>query len=291
MPLREVPEQQGRYRRRLHKMLLDPSDTVRAALRLESLGKESVPALKQGLSSPHALVRFASAEALAYLGNTGGVEELARLAEQQPDLRMFCLMALSSLDEGICRTKLAEMLALDDSSLRCGAFRALRLLDESGPRLQKDLGGEFLGHSFWLHQVAPKSSRLVHFALGKKAEVVLFGDDIQLAPVRLLAGTEFAVAVESGDDRCTVSRITSQGAVNRKQCTLRLADVIRAMADLGAGYPEVVDLLRKIDDRQALNCPIAANALPSLVSVEDLAEAGRKGHFVNDTAPHPRAAE
>ncbi len=165
-PLIEAREQKARYRARLQKMLLDPSDTIRAALRLEALGKESVPALKQGLESPSALVRFASAEALAYLGSTAGVEELSHLAEHLPDLRMHCLMALASLDEGICRTKLAEMLTLDDTTLRCGAFLALRLLDESAPRLAKDLGGELLGNSYWVHQVAPKSPRLVYFAPG-----------------------------------------------------------------------------------------------------------------------------
>jgi hypothetical protein len=290
MPLREVPEKQGRYRRRLQKMLLDPSDTIRAALRLEALGKESVPALQRGLDSDYPLVRFAAAEALAYLGTTAGAHELARLAEQQTELRMFCLMALSSLDEGICRTKLSEMLTLDDPSLRCGAFRALRLLDESAPRLRRDLGGELLGNSFWLHRVAPQSPRLVHFALGKKAEIVLFGEDIQISAVKVLAGSEFAVSVEPSDDRCTVSRITTQG-VARKQCTLRLDDVLRTMADLGAGYPEAVDLLRKLDDRQALNCPIAANALPTLISVEDLADAGRNPNFLRDVAPRRKEAE
>ena len=49
IPLYEEPEQKGKYRRRLQKMLLDSSDTLgifRAALRLEALGKESVPALE-----------------------------------------------------------------------------------------------------------------------------------------------------------------------------------------------------------------------------------------------------
>jgi hypothetical protein len=282
-PLRETTEQQGNYRRRLQKMLLDPAETIRASLRLEALGKESLPALKHGLESEHPLVRFAAAEALAYLGNTAGVEELARLAERHAELRMYCLMALSSLDEGICRAKLAEMLTADDASLRCGAFRAMRLVqDDKG--LRKELGGEVLGNSFWLHHVAPQSSRLVYFALGKKAEIVLFGDNIQLAPVRVLAGSEFVVSMERGDDRCTVTRITSQNGSTYKQCTPRLEDVLRTMVNMGAGYPEAVDLLRKLDDRQAINCPVAANSLPVLLSVEELADGGRNPNFLKDVS-------
>jgi hypothetical protein len=278
IPLYEEPDHKGKYRSRLQKMLLDPSDTLgifRAALRLEALGKESIPALKRGLESDHYLVRFASAEALAYLESTTGVDELARLAEEQPNLRLYCMIALSSLDEGICRTKLSEMLTKDDAALRCGAFRSLRLLDESPQRLARDLGGEMLGDSFWLHQVAPKSTRLVFFAMAKKAEIVLFGENIQLTPVKVMAGNEFAVTVEQGDDCCTISRITVQNGVKRAQCTLALDDVLRTMAKLGAGYPEAVDLLRKLDDRQALNCPVAANTLPAQVTLEELAEQNR----------------
>ena len=48
-----------------------------AAIRLEALGKESLPTLKKGLSSQHPLVRFTSAEALAYLESTAGAESEA----------------------------------------------------------------------------------------------------------------------------------------------------------------------------------------------------------------------
>src|SRR5947209_1419498 len=79
MPLREDPAKATAYRKRLGDMLLNPKDTVRAALRLEALGTESVATLKTGLKSPHPLVRFASAEALVYLDNMSGVGELTKL--------------------------------------------------------------------------------------------------------------------------------------------------------------------------------------------------------------------
>src|SRR5262249_41207572 len=81
--------------------LLDPSRTVVAALRLEAVGQDSVPTLKLGLTSKHPLVRFTSAEALAYLGDPGCGEELAKAAEEQPALRAYALTAMASLDEGI----------------------------------------------------------------------------------------------------------------------------------------------------------------------------------------------
>src|SRR5206468_1370020 len=72
------------YSRKLADELLDPARTVSAAIRLEALGEESAPILKKGLESEHVLVRFTSAEALAYLDSPSAGEELARLVEQQP---------------------------------------------------------------------------------------------------------------------------------------------------------------------------------------------------------------
>src|SRR5262245_12358227 len=57
------------YREQLREDLLDPARAISVALRLEALGTSSIPTLKEGLKSPHPLVRFCSAEALAYLGS------------------------------------------------------------------------------------------------------------------------------------------------------------------------------------------------------------------------------
>ena len=65
----------------------------------------AIPALKRGLQSDQAKVRFAAAEALAYLDCPACGEELARLVEQ-PEFRAYCLTALASLDEAISRVKL-----------------------------------------------------------------------------------------------------------------------------------------------------------------------------------------
>ncbi len=113
------------YRQRLADDLLDPAKTVTSALRLEALGQMSIPALKKGLDSKHPLVRFCSAEALAYLGDPACGQELATSVRTQPALRAFGLTAMASLDENICHVKLGELLttARDDET-RYGAFRA-----------------------------------------------------------------------------------------------------------------------------------------------------------------------
>jgi flagellar basal body P-ring protein FlgI len=291
VPLDVEPEPLARYRKRLQKLLGDPAETVMAARRLEALGRDSVPLLRQGLTHEHPLVRYASAEALAFLGDATGVDQLAKLAALHPLLSGNCLTALSSLDEPSCRKRLAELLAEDGEELRTGAFAALRGLaehdlPEPGLKtpwgdplrecLHKQLNGELLGGSFWLHRVAAKSQRLVCFSADTRAEIVLFGDRIALsAPIRTLAGQEYALTFEPGGDRCAVSRIAAKLGKRQTLCAPVLEDIIRTMAELGADYPDVVDLIRKLDERGCLNCKARLYAAPPEVTPQMLVEWGR----------------
>ncbi|MFO0864250.1 MAG: flagellar basal body P-ring protein FlgI [Gemmataceae bacterium] len=279
-PLREDLETMSKYRSRLTKMLHDPTETIRAALRLEAMGKDAIPTLKAGLADEHPLVRFASAESLTYLGSTAGVPELATLADQHPPLRAYCLIALASLDESVCRTKLSDMFASDDPELRMGAFQALKLLDDRDPQLN----GEQIAQTFWMHRVAPESERLVQFSLGKKAEVIFFGSEHRLrTPMKIASGpaSEFIVTADAGDDRVTISRITVEGQ-NRKQCSMKLEEVLRTMADMGARYPDIVDFLRNLDEQHALNCPVKLAVAPTTPSVETIADGGRDPNFLKE---------
>jgi hypothetical protein len=282
VPLREEGSEASlRYRQRLRQLLLDPADSIRAALRLEALGKDSIPVLKEGLDSDDPLVRYASAEALTYLGSTAGVEELAKLARQNPMLTNFAVVALAGLDEGICRTRLAELLRCDDAPVRCAAFMALRLVAAHDPpeldgRPNRWLNGRLLNDAFWLHQVAPASTPLVTYAVDRRPEVVLYGDGISLTPpTRLLVGQDFTVTAADGDDRCTIMRISKESSQQRKQCALQLADVLATLAELGGGYPDAVDLLRKLEERGGMSCPVRVAAVPPEVTVQDIAETGR----------------
>lgn len=291
IPLTDDAAQMSKYRQRLQKMLLEPRDCIRAALRLEALGKDSIATLKKGLDSPHVLVKFAAAESLVYLGSTSGVEALAELARNQDNVRAYALIALAGLNEAVCRSKLQELLATDNSELRAGAFQALRLTlaeecrfetaaaaggqkqrdrDADLERVMRRLGGEDL-QAFWLHQVAPNNAKSVNFADNKRAEIVMFGSDIRLvAPVQVRAGEEFIVTAKEGDDRCYVSRISERGSDRRVACSLQLDDVLRKLVALGGQFPDAVDLLRRLHNQQGLNCPVERLTPPQAAPLEEL---------------------
>jgi hypothetical protein len=271
IPLRMDASQNG-YRRKLADDLLDPTRTVSAALRLEALGKDSVPVLKRGLDSDRPLVRFIAAEALAYLGDPGCSRELARAVEEFPDLRFFGLAALASLDEAASRVQLRELLGESDPEVRYGAFRALRALDERDSAVQ----GELLNDSFWLHHSVPNSEPLVHFSTSRRAEIVLFGLDPVLKPPFAISAGEFTVTASAENLQCNIGRFSAQLGVSHRQCSFKVEDIIRVMADEGALYPEIVEMLRQAAIRGHGGCRIVNDALPQATSVYDLASVGRR---------------
>lgn len=265
------------YRDQLREDLLDPARSVVAALRLEALGSDSLALLKPGLESPHPLVRFCAAEAIAYLGNPRCGEELARVVEQQPYLRSFALTAMASLDEAVCHVKLKELMnsELDDES-RYGAFRALRTLDENDAEVR----GENLNDTFWLHEVNRTGKPLVHLSTSRRAEIVLFGKDVKLTPPFTLVAGEFALTAAKGDQAATLSHVVlSEGddsGTSRTRCPLELSKVIRLLAREGASYPEVIEMIRQADACKNLSCRVRNDALPQAVTVEQLAQAARQ---------------
>jgi hypothetical protein len=262
------------YGQKLAEELLDPARTIIAAIRLEALGEESSPFLKKGLQSTHDLVRFASAEALAYLDCPSGGEELGRLVEKQPALRAFCLTALASLNQSVSQVELTRLLNSPSPETRYGAFRALRARDEG----DSEARGEFLNDSFHFYRVASESPPLVHLSMSRRAELVLFGAEPGLkAPFQFVAG-DFAVTAKEGADQCTISRVSVQRGVSKKVCSLKLNDIVHTLTDMGGTYAETVELVKQADKCRSLTCPVAIDALPQATSVFELARAGKNGN-------------
>ena len=263
------------YRRKLEEELLDPATTLAAAIKLEAMGGDSRRALRLGLESPSPWVRFAAAAALAYLGHTDGANELARLAEDHPALRAHCLKALAANDDAAFTDRLADLTASVDPELRYGAFIALRLADENNPTIR----GQFLNHGVWLHRVAPGSPGLIHMTSERRSEIVLFGDGVKLkGPFTLPVGSEFTVSMSEDEAEVKIGRVV-QGETGPEirdiKCPPDLHMVIGAMARLGAGHAEIVELIRRASSAQVLTAAVAVDAIPRQFSVQQLATFAR----------------
>lgn len=259
------------YRQKLAGELLDPATCLVAAVKLEALGGDSRRALRVGLESPSPWVRFAAAEALAYLGHTDGAATLAKTAEEHPALRAHALKALAVSDDAACTDRLADLMGNADPAVRYGAFVALRLADENHPAAR----GTLVNDSFYVHRPAPGTPGLVHLTTALRSEVVVFGDGVKLrGPFTLPLGTEFAVSVPADGPEAKVSRIVrvkGQPDVKEVTCATDLAAVLATVGRMGGGYGEAVELVRRADAAQVLTAAVAVDAVPKLLSVQQLA--------------------
>ena len=259
-----------KYKLRLAKMLLDPRDALPAAVRLEAMGRSSVDTLKTGLASKHPFVRFAAAEALAYLGNTAGVETLAQVAQDYPLLASNATLALASLGESVCKQTLADLLASSQPALRCAAFHALTLLDDA----DLSLGSLPVHDVFTLHLLPQAPNATVYYSTSKRAQVILFGRNITLsADTSMMVGNDYTVKVDAKTGKCTVKRITLDGE-RKIECANQLKEAILALSDLGATYPDIIDFLHRAQEYRYVSCPVANWSVPT-VALEALVEAGK----------------
>jgi hypothetical protein len=102
-------------------------------------------------------------------------------------------------------------------------------------------------------------------------------------PFYLLVGPEFTATASAHDRRCTVSRFDSQhGDKQYRQCSLKVEDIIRTMADMGAIYSDAVALLTQADKYQCLSCRVRVDALPTVYPVEELARNATNPEFFKE---------
>jgi hypothetical protein len=306
----QLPDDNGGYRQLLERQLADPETALSAALRMEALGVTSIPTLKGALKSDYPLVRFAAAESLAYLGEPVAAQELAALAKVHPVLRVYCLTALASLDESASNMALQELFIAEAPELRYGAFRALWEMAPGLPITK----GKLHNYCYWIHQTDDSGPPMVHMLSSRRAEVVLFGESartpekdpklkeeqvgdldlsgfppakpaaaIALPPQRcpafkpgfsFRAGPDIVVTSNFRDSWCIISRFNADGERSERS-DLSVQGILKTMGELGATYADVAMLLQQAEKTKTLNCPLVFDALPRIVTVQQLAETGR----------------
>jgi len=302
MPLIDTPNLRGERMEKWAKDLLDPKTSGISALRLEGLGPNSVPLLKAGLASPNQQVKFFSAEALSYLGDNSGVDVLADAVVHQPKFRRFALDALAATDESASYLKLRKLMDEPDVEVRYGAFDALRkigdrdigqvrVLDvepEPEPEAGSDALAVQLGRArsksrrkeptpdpFDLYLVDSEGPPLIHLAQSRRCEVVIFGKgQTMLTPIVLGGSGPVLLNAADGDRRVEISRFGADqpGLGDAKvSSALAVGAVVREAANLGATYPEIVDILKAAAKQHNLPGPLVVDALPASDPAHDAA--------------------
>jgi flagellar basal body P-ring protein FlgI len=250
----------GRHARMelLDRQLADPVTAPAAALKLEAIGRDALPILKKGLESSDAEVRCASAEALAYLGESSAAPHLAEAATNLRSARPAALAALQVLDDANGIDALQSLLASSSAETRYGAFRALWKIDPTAPLIR----GERLGDACSIHLIDVAGPPLVHCTRSTRPEIVLFGTEHPLdSGLRAEAGSSIVVVVDGGT--ATINRFVAGEPDQVVEVAARVDTVARAIIQVGGTYPDVVQFLQQASAGRCLSSRLAFDAVPN----------------------------
>lgn len=242
----------------LARQLADPVTAPRAALRLEAIGKEAISTLRDGLESKDAEVRFVSAEALAYLGESLAASTLAEAARDLRSARPKALAALAIVDDANGIDALRSLLSSKSAETRYGAFRGLAMIDSRLP----DIRGESLEDVCELHVLDVAGEPLIHATRAARSEIVLFGTAHPVEDgLRVEAGPAIVVVVDG--DEATVSCFRPDTPDLQKVVVPQVEPILRAIVEFGGGYPDLVQFLQQATSQRKLDSRLAFDAIPT----------------------------
>lgn len=260
---------------RLRRTLLVPQTASRSATELEAIGAESILILKEGLRSPDPEVRFYSADALAYLGDSAGSQILADAARHEEAFRVFAFAAMATLtDDAVTRDFLCELMSeptieeaeggvtkeVWSAETRYGAFHTLWTMNKNDDFIR---GEPINKGDYTLHLIKSPGEELVHLTTHRVPQVVVFGADQRLrTPINLSAGRHIVITAPAGSDTVTLSRFQAGRDDRQLTRTTRLADVIRGLGELDASYPDVAQMLVQANRQKNLMGRLELDALP-----------------------------
>lgn len=243
----------------LAREILEPEKCQAAALQLEAIGDSSIVFLKDALDSDDFEVRFHAAQSLAYLGDATGVPVLMEAVRDQPAFRVYALVALSVIDDADAVISLRELMNSDDIETCYGAFRALK---ESDP-LDPSLNAVEFRNRFTMHVIDSTGSPKVHVTRRRAPEVVLFGARQGLhLPAVLNAGRRLLVKGDKGSSTVEVIRYSLDEESQRTQVPNELLEIIKACGEMGASYPDIVQLLIEAEQQHNFVGQFGIDRLP-----------------------------
>ena len=248
------------------------------ALQLEAIGDEAIPFLTDALESDSFDVRFQAAQSLAYLGNAEGVEILHEAARTQPAFRVYSLVALSVVDDADAVLALRQLMSEQALETRYGAFRALKELDPHDPSLNPI---EF-ENRFIVYAIDSAGEPMVHVTRRRAPEIVLFGTEQSMRlPVVLNAGRNIRIMGETGQHEVEVIYYQLNAEPKRHRIPNRMIDILRTCGQLGATYPDIVQMMIEAEQQHNFVGQFGIDRLP---------QAGRL-YTKNTDSPSPEDEE
>ena len=276
MYLTQEPEATQERIRTLVKKLADSQDEYGSEIGLEAIGNQSLGSLEALLKSSDNRIRLHAARCMLNLGSDDGLMVLRQITmdANSPDR----LEALGAIAVGARRNDAAsitrKLLRDDDFQIVLAAYEYLRQLGDI------TIAQEFIGHNFYLEQVAQTNHKVIYASRSGQPEIVLFGAPLQCHSDIFVESDDKSITINAppGQDYVTIMRKHPKrpAVVARLNSTFDLSDIIRTLCGeppteedkgrggLGVSYTEAVVLLKRMCDKGAIRAEFHAGGLPKI---------------------------
>ncbi len=282
---------------RLAVQLLNPETSEFASIQLEAIGPRNekvLDAIRKGMTSPDAAVRFNSAITSAYFNERSDRQQTARIlaefAATDPERRPDALATL-----GVCMktsfdvdAELRKLLAAPENETRYGAFRALWTRNPSDYMIQ----GENLANQFAYHCLNCGGTPFAHVAMSDRPEIVLFNADQLFLQGEIYIEANPRLPIRADSDEIVVKKYeTTDGVNQQRRVGFKVDETIRAIVEIGGSYSDVVSFLTQAKsagclksigpDGAATACAFGIDSLPGAKNtrfkrVRDVEEIARR---------------
>ena len=282
---------------RLAVQLLNPETSEFASIQLEAIGPRNekvLDAIRKGMTSPDAAVRFNSAITSAYFNERSDRQQTARIlaefAATDPERRPAALATL-----GVCMktsfdvdAELRKLLAAPENETRYGAFRALWTRNPSDYMIQ----GENLANQFAYHCLNCGGTPFAHVAMSDRPEIVLFNADQIFLQGEIYIEANPRLTIRADGDEIVVKKYeTTDGVNQQRRVGFKVDETIRAIVEIGGSYSDVVSFLTQAKsaghlksigpDGTATACAFGIDSLPGAKNtrfkrVRDVEEIARR---------------
>jgi len=261
--------------------LLEEATTQAGALKLEAMGKEAIDSLKKGLQSDSQLVRFCSAEALAYLDSHACLTPLTEAARDSNAFRYRAFQALASFDELEVIDHLESLLHAESAETRYGAFEALKKRSPNLPSIR----GTLLENGVSLHLVQSTASPMVHVRLKNHAEIVIFGNDVRCSDKISYIGDNGLTIQGVGHRKLKITRFKSADEEVSTTSSTNMTELIQALAVVESDYGDTIKNLFALRNEGAFDFRLEVDAMPR--SDRNYLRPEESGSFGGDETPSP----
>ena len=244
------------------RLLDEPTTARRASLELESMGKQGISTLEEGLKNTNPETQFYAAYSLAYLNHPPAAAVLANLARTTPEFVPQCLTGLQVLNHYSAKEALEQLLQDDNPELRYGALLALRRRDSHDAFTQGTLIGD--SKNPLTHFVSiPSDKPLIAVSLQERPEITIFGENVGVMMSDFFEVNSRLTMRGDPDGKIRITRFQPSNEDLNSIVASDVLSVIEGFRAIGASYNDLVVWLDEASRQGWVAAPIAMNPRPN----------------------------